>query len=158
MRQRAPALLTFVAGLLWLVTPTGVATADDLSNYKTSAGLSVYLGVVPAAMVRSHPKGHPEEAMHDGVPGGPHSFHVMAAVFDAKTGYRVEDAVVEARVSPVGLAGVARRLNPMVIADTVTYGNYFMLRRGDVYRIAVTITRPAAASPVTMEFSYEHER
>ena len=37
--------------------------------------------------------------------------------------------MVEARVAEPGLAGVTRRLEPMLIADTVTYGNYFQLFR-----------------------------
>ena len=130
------------------------ATADD--NYKTKGGLAVYLGVLPAAMIQGHPRGHPEEAMHGGVPSGRHAYHVMAAVFDAATGERVEDAVVEARVAEPGLAGVTRRLEPMLIADTVTYGNYFQLSGDGPYRIDLSITRPGLARPITVEFTNEH--
>jgi hypothetical protein len=130
------------------------ATADD--NYKIKGGLAVYLGVLPAAMIQGHPRGHPEEAMHGGVPSGRHAYHVMAAVFDAASGERVEDAVVEARVAEPGLARVTRRLDPMLIADTVTYGNYFQLSGDGPYRIDLSITRPGLATPVSVELTYEH--
>lgn len=148
----APLLL--VAG----ATASAPGFGADSAGHRTTDGLSVYLGVVPAAMVRGHPKGHSEEAMHGGIPRGPHAYHVIVAIFDAETGKRVEDAAVEARVSPVGLSGITRRLEPMAIVGTVTYGNYFSLRSSDVYRVAVTITRGAGAPPVIVEFDYEHRR
>jgi hypothetical protein len=116
----------------------------------------VYLGVLPAAMIQGHPGGHPEETMHGGMPRGRHAYHVVAAVFDAATGERVEDAVVEARAAEPGLAGVTRRLEPMLIADTVTYGNYFQLSGDGPYRIDLSITRPGLATPIIVEFTYEH--
>jgi hypothetical protein len=35
---------------------------------------------------------------------------------------------VEAQVTPLGLATVTRRLDPVVIAGAITYGNYFTMR------------------------------
>ena len=137
-----------------LSSVTTGAAADD--NYKTAGGLAVYLGVLSAAMIQGHQRGHSEEAMHGGVPRGLHAYHVMAAVFDAATGERVQDALVEARIAEPGLAGVTRQLEPMVIADTVTYGNYFQLSGDAPYRIDLSITRPGLATPVRVEFTYEH--
>jgi hypothetical protein len=117
--------------------------------------LAVYLGVLPAAMVQGH-QTHPEERMHGGVPSGPHAYHVVAAVFDASTGKRLENVKVEARVTPRRLAGEARALEPMEIADTVTYGNYFTMGGSDPYRIELSITPPGAGPPVEVEFTYRH--
>jgi hypothetical protein len=146
--------LLIVTGL----TASAPGFGGDNAGHQPAGGLSVYLGVLPATMVQGHPKGHAEEAMHGGIPRGPHAYHVIVAIFDAETGERVEDAAVEARVSPVGLSGITRRLEPMEIADTITYGNYFSLPSSDVYRITVTITRRAGVPPVTVEFDYEHRR
>jgi hypothetical protein len=132
------------------------ALAADSGSYKTKDGIAVYLGVLPAAMVRGHPKDHPESAMHDGVPRGRDAYHVIAAVFDAASGKRVENANVEARVSPIGLAGVARTLEPMQIAGTVTYGNYFTIQSNEPYRILISIARGGETKPITLEFSHEH--
>jgi hypothetical protein len=78
----------------------------------------------------------------------------MAAVFDAVNGKRIEDATVEARVTPLGLATVTRRLDPMVIAGTVTYGNYFTMR-GDGPSDHLSVTPPNRPGLLS-EFEYEH--
>lgn len=151
--RRVRACLVLLIGIALSSVTTGAA-ADD--NYRTKGGLAVYLGVLPAAMIQGHPKDHPEEAMHGGVPSGQHAYHVMAAVFDAASGERVEDALVEARVAEPGLAGVTRRFEPMLIADTITYGNYFRLSGDGPYRIDLSITRPGLATPTSVGFTYEH--
>ena len=43
-----------------------VATAAEDAQYKTANGLAVYLGVVPAEIVKGHPSGHAETTMHGG--------------------------------------------------------------------------------------------
>jgi len=124
-------------------------------SYKVADGLAVYLGVLPAAMLQGH-ETHPEERMHGGVPRGPHAYHVVAAVFDAPTGERIADARVAARVTPSGLPAEARMLEPMEIAGTLTYGNYFTMGGSDPYRIELSITRAGAVEPVEVEFAYRH--
>jgi hypothetical protein len=156
MRRQATGAVALVLGLALVLAAGAGAGGAESKQFKTGGGLAVYLGVLPAAMIQGHPRDHPEEAMHGGVPSGRHAYHVMAAVFDAATGERVEDAVVEARVAEPGLAGVMRRLEPMLIAGTVTYGNYFTLRGDGPYRIIFSITRADAALPVVLEFSYGH--
>jgi hypothetical protein len=85
----------------------------------------------------------------------------MAAVFEAENGARIEDATVEASVTPIAdaaahVAGVTRRLKPMAIAGTVTYGNYFTMRGDGPYRIVLTISQAEAAKSLMLEFSYDH--
>lgn len=155
MRLHGALLLMLLAALAWALPAP--ATATDAGNHRTAGGLSVYLGVLPAALVgRGDMQELPEAEMHDGAPGGGHDQHVMVAIFDLATGERVEDAKVDARVTPLGLAGVKRVLEPMVIANTVTYGNYFPMRGDGPYRIAVSVTPAGAPRPVVLEFSYDH--
>jgi hypothetical protein len=143
--RRIKLVLVLLIGVALSAVTTG-AEVDE--NPKTADGLTVSLGVLPAAMIQG-----PEEAMHGGVPTGRDSYHIVVAVFDATTGARIEDAVVEARVAELGFAGVARRLEPMLIADTVTYGSYFELSSDADYRIYLSITRPGSAVPVKVEFA-----
>src|SRR3990172_6057248 len=70
--------------------------------FKVVDGLTVYLGVLPAAMIQGHAPDHPEITMHGGRPAGQHVYHVMVAVFEAKTGKRLADIGVSARVSSLG--------------------------------------------------------
>lgn len=132
----------------------GPAAAVENTGYKTVGGLTVYLGVMPSALLRGEVEEH-AEAAHGDVPRDRHRYHVLVAVFDAASGRRVEDAVVEARVTPLGLGPVVRQLQPMSIAEAVTYGNYFIMPDEGQYRIVFTITTKSTP-PVSVEFLYEH--
>ncbi len=149
MRTRAAAIL--IAGCM----VAGGAQAADAASSKTVGGLTVYLAVLPAAMIQGETKEHVAEA-HGKVPRGSHVYHVMVAVFDADTGLRVEDASVEARVTPLGLAPVVRELEPMVVAGVVAYGNYFTMRGDGLYRITFTVDAQGRSEPVSVKFSYQH--
>jgi hypothetical protein len=128
--------------------------AAEIGPAKTAGGLTVSIGVVPAEIVKGqHPAG---PQVHGGVPKGAHEYHLVAAVFDAATSARITDAKVTAKVSALGLSGPQKRLEPMKIADTITYGAFFTLT-SDLYTIKVTVERPGT-QPVTLEFKYDHRR
>src|SRR5512139_1015129 len=96
-----------------------VAAENDMS--RTAGGVTVYLGVVPAEIVKGLPAaGTTERPMHGRIPGGPHQYHLVAAIFDVASGTRVSDAVVTAEVSGLGLSGSKMKLEPMQIAGTTT--------------------------------------
>lgn len=147
-----PLLMAF---LLALTTASTMVTAGTASE-RTTNGLTVYLGVLPAAMIQGHDPEHTEATMHGGVPSGVHAYHVMIAVFETESGERIEDATVEAEVTPLGLAGTRRRLEPMIIAGATTYGNHFTMRWDGQYKVAIAVTTTEFAEPVTFEFTYEH--
>jgi hypothetical protein len=125
---------------------------------QTADGLAVYLGVVPAEIVKGHPPGHPEQAMHGGAPKGRHQYHVVVAVFDSASGNRISDATVTAQVSGLGLSGSKARLEPMEIAGTISYGGFFNLPGRDLYTVRLTIGRPGSQRPVVLDFRYDHRR
>lgn len=137
---------------------SSMAVAAEDTSYKLAGGLAVYIGVVPAEIVRGHPSGHAEKTMHGGAPRGAHQYHVVAAIFDAASGARVSDAAVTAQISGLGLSGTKKKLDPMEIASTVTYGGFFDLPGRDLYTIGLTIERPGQPRPVGLEFKYDHRR
>lgn len=131
----------------------GPASASD-ESYKVVDGLGVYLGVLPAAILRG-----PEAALHGGAPSGAHQYHIVVAIFDAATGARIENAKVTATVSGLGHVGSSSLpLGPMTIAGTVTYGEFVTLPGNEIYGIAVDISIPGRSSPVRADFSYQHPR
>ena len=149
MRNKSQWKMEFLVGLAMLcIATTSPAAAED---YKTAGGLAVYLGVIPAEMVKGPP-------MHGGTPRHGHAYHLVAAVFDAATNARVSDAAVTAQVSGRGLSGAAKALEPMEIAKTTTYGNFFDLPGADLYTIRLTIQRPGSQHPVILDFKYDHRR
>jgi hypothetical protein len=143
-----------LAGALVAValTCTQVNAAGD-GQYQSIAGIEAFIGVVRAEITKGHAPTGPEAEMHGGIPTGGHQYHLIAAVFDAKTGTRIADAAVTAQVSGLGLAGAVMVLEPMSLASTVTYGAYFDLPGPDLYAIALTVKRPAAEQP-TLRFNY----
>lgn len=135
--------------------PARAAVAD---SYRTADGIAVYLGVLPAAIVRGHAVRHGEETMHGGVPRGPRDYHLVVAVFDAGSGARVEDAEVGAIVAGLGHVAETRlRLEPMRVAGTVTYGGFAALPDPGCYTIAVEVRRPGAEGPARVEFAYQRD-
>ena len=139
-----------MAALLLVVAPSRAEEAGSL--HQTVAGVEIYLGVVPAAMVREHPRQHPERRMHGGAMG--RGYHVMAALFEAKTGARITDAQVGARLVSPTPSGPETRLEPMTIAGALTYGNYLDMAPGGSYRIDISVLRAGSAEPIHAIFHW----
>ena len=135
------------------------AFAADSATHKVVQGVAIYLGVLPAEMILGHPKPHTEAEMHAGVPAGQHQYHVTVSLFDAASGKRISGAKVSARVYEINRAGTQKKLEPMLIANTISYGNYFNLpAAANVYRIRVMIELPGVAGIIETEFEYQHAR
>ena len=135
------------------------AFAADSATHKVVHGVAIYLGVLPAEMILGHPKSHTEAEMHGGVPAGQHQQHVVVALFDQASGKRISGAKVSARVHEINLAGTQKKLEPMLIAGTVSYGNYFnMPAANNPYRIRVLIELPGVAGVIEAQFDYQHAR
>ena len=143
--------------LLLLCGLAGPAMADTGSGSKTVGNVVIYMGLLPAEMILGHPADHPESSMHGGRPKGSGQYHVVIALFDAKTGARIEKAEVTARVSEIGLAGEEKKLEPMEIAGTETYGNYFRMAGSGPFRINVTIRVPGEPREIKTEFEHRHQ-
>lgn len=142
-----------LATALLIASPAGAA-----DYYKTADGMAVYLGVLPAELVLGHSPEHPEKQMHGGVPRGKRQHHIVIALFDSRNGERITDADVSARVQELGLAPISKKLEPMTIDKTVSFGNYFALSAPGPYRIDVEIRRHGAPKPITVRFDYSHPR
>lgn len=134
----------------------GAAARDAPETFQVVDGVAIYLGVMPAQIVQGHAREHEESKMHGGVPDGRHRDHVVVAVFDNASGQRIEDAQVTAAVMELGLGTERKRLEPMRIADNVTYGNYFDMRENDMYHIQVRIRFAGHPQPIEATFTHRH--
>lgn len=133
------------------------AQGADADQYRSAEGLAVYIGLMPASLVKGHAPPHPERTMHGGPHGGTHEYHLIAAVFDATSGARISDAKVSARIAGLGLAGDRTRFEPMQIAGTTTYGAFVTFPGADRYTIQLEIDR-RSGSPVRVSFPFEYRR
>lgn len=147
--SRGAAIAAVVAAASLVAIPT--LPAQTIGDYtRTASGLTVYLGVIPAQVIK--------EAMHRGAPSGPHDFHITVAIFDAASTARVADATVTAEVWGIGLSATRKRLQPMNIANTITFGGFFYLPGADLYTVRVSVRRPGTQQPVVLDFKYDHRR
>ena len=137
-----------LAGLLLAVSATVAA-----GGYRqVVSGVAVYFGLMPAELVRGHPPGHPESGMHGGVPVGEN--HLTVALFDDKTGKRIADARVTATITGPDRFKLEKKLEPMLIAGTASYGNYFNMPGPGPYRIALRIRTPGIGHDIEAVFTW----
>ena len=131
------------------------AAGDDFSQ--TAGGIAVYIGLLPAEIVKGLPATQPEATMHGGPPSGRHQYHLVVAVFAAPGGQRISVAKVTARIFQYGIwAGNEILLDPMKIADTITYGAFAAFPSTANYVIHIEIARPGA-DPIPFDFPYDHQ-
>lgn len=148
-------IVALLAAMSLLLVP-GPSRADTHSGYLVNNGIAVYYAVIPAEMIRGHPKQHPEATMHGGVPNRPHVHHLMVAVFEAAGLQRILDADVKATVAEVGLAGRRVKLEPFTVAGALTYGNYFEMQPNTDYRIRVDVKTPRSKAAASVDFVFRH--
>jgi hypothetical protein len=125
---------------------------------KHTAGLAVYLGVLPAQLLRGASPADHLATMHGGLPSGSGSHHVVISVFDEQTGRQLDDLVVEAAVAPLGMGETRRTLERMTIGATTTYGNFFPMDGPGPFTIRVTIRLPNQRGLTSVQFNYAHPR
>ncbi len=126
------------------------AAASAPENFQVVDDVAIYLGIMPAQLVRGHPK------MHGGVPAAGYEDHVIVALFDNATGRRIEDAQVTAAVRELGLGAEWKTLEPMPVAEAVTYGNYFDIPREGIYHVQLRIRRPGHPRLIEATFTHRH--
>lgn len=156
---RRTVLALSCAGAVAVALPM-TASAQDAANASSMVvdGVLAYLGVLPAAIVRGHPKSHPEGAMHGGVPDGRHQYHLVLALFDSASGTRIEAAQVSVNVMGLGHVGGTRlELAPMLIADTVTWGGFVEFSGRDSYQLSFSVVLPGRAKTLMFPFTYTHD-
>lgn len=134
-----------------LLFAASLVMADDSEHHQRVDGLSIYLGVIPAQLTQKHPK------MHGGGADKEHRYHVMIALFDAKSGERITDARVKATVSPLGLGGSTKPLE-QIHGEPLSYGNYFTMHKPELYRIRVEIRRGDSKHLTVAKFVFQRPR
>lgn len=145
-------LVAMALSLVFLLAVTAWVWADQNDRHKTGGGIELYMGVIPAEVIRGRGSGE-ERSMHGGVPAGSDGYHLVIALFDQASGDRITDARVTARVSVPGKAVVEIPLDPMKVADVVTYGNYVVLSDQTTNRISLQVQR-VGKHPVNLDFQY----
>ncbi len=137
-----------------LVVFSPATSAGHLGQIQTVDGVAIYLGVVPAAVLRQHLGNYPVHEVSK-IPSGKCDHQVMLALFDDPGGERITNAVVTVRIAALALAGPTKPLDPMVVAGTLTDCNYFRIWPSDTTVIPAEIRRPDATRMIQARFFLE---
>ncbi len=147
------ATLLAAASLALAATYPAATVADHDRNHKLYEGMEIYLGVSSADEIRTRlGAARPENAMHGGIPRGRDYYHVDVSLFDARSGGRISNALVDARVENLRLGGETRKLEPVRINGEVSYGEYFRMPGAEPYSITLHIARPGEPRAVEVRF------
>jgi hypothetical protein len=140
---------------------TAPAPAGVVDGVKTVDGLTVDLGVVPAAVTRAHAPQHPERTMHGGIPRPSfHDVHLLVAVFNSASGQRLRNVAVTARIHGTNRNRWTVPLTPMTVNGALTYGGYTNVGAEEDVMISIDIKRPGrtpCTSTTTAQFEYVHD-
>ena len=142
------------AFLLLAFTTLSAAAVTDFEKH--ADGLAIYMGVVPAQLLRGNADTSHLATMHGGLPAAGGSHHLIIAIYDERTQRQVEGADVAANVTPLGLGSTRRKLEPMQIGTSATYGNFFPMAGSGPYTVQVTIHVPGQARNTEVQFNYSH--
>jgi hypothetical protein len=158
--SRRAAIVTPSAWMLMAFMSSATSAQDNgVGNSMVVEGVLAYLGVLPAAVVRGHPESHAEGSMHGGVPEGQHQYHIVLALFDAASGKRIESAQVSVSIMGLGhVGGNSLNLDPMTIANSVTWGTFVKLPGADLYDLKFKVLLPARKTAISFSFRYSHSR
>lgn len=141
---------TLLLAVLLAAGLAGPLLAADDDYFQSVDGMNIYIGILPAEMIRDH------RIVHQGREGvTTREQHLVVTLVDQASGQRIEDADVAARLRHEGHAGSFRPLEPMEIADTITYGNFFSMPDEGPYSLQFRINR--LGEPTTeVEFRHRH--
>ena len=145
---------TASAGLLLACTILSAAAVTDFEKH--ADGLAIYMGVVPAQLLRGNADASHLATMHGGLPSGSGSHHLVIAIYDEPTQRQVDGADVVATVTPLGPGTTRRKLHPMQIGTSATYGNFFPMAGSGPYTVQVTIHVLGQARNTEVQFNYSH--
>ena len=141
-----------------VATAATAAVARSDGMHRVIGGTSIDLGIVAAESIRAtHPQPDAESTMHGGIPSGKGYFHVNVSLRDVATNAEIKDAEVEVSVANSLTGREVKKLEPMPIRDTLSYGNYFRMPAKDPYSITVQIRRPGMPQQVEAKFAFRHD-
>lgn len=161
LRSSLQKILRFLVVFSLIASGTAVATENmsshrvETTQYQQVEGINIYYGLLLAEIAGKHPATHEERKMHSGVPTSKNEYHLIVALY-AASGERITDVDVSATVGEFGLAGTRKALEPMRIGETMSFGNYFLLRGSGLYRITIQIHRLGKQKPEAIEALFDY--
>jgi len=141
---------------------SGYSFATGLSWHEESENYNVYLGVVPASMIKNKPSFvDNDKALHGGVENTTSTTqHIMVTIYRKKSGKRVLNATVIAEVSSGILLGrkkLEKPLEKMITSGQITYASYFDMPKNGKYKIELEIFESDKNGSDEVTFFYQRQ-
>jgi cytochrome c5 len=142
---RAAILYMFYPAGAELKTSAAAALPARDPNHRLVGGVELYLGIAPAASAAvSVPR-----------PSGSGYYYVNLTLRETASGAFIKDAQVEARAANAVSGGDTKKLAPMALAESASYGNFFRMQGQEPYVITVHVRRPGAAQAIEARFDFK---
>ena len=135
-------------------TTTAPAPVKSPGNVKAVSGTEIYLGVLPAEVLRSYPEDSGGASDAWGRSQRHWALPRECLRARATTKAPISDAKVDVRLDERGISSETKTLQPMAIGSAASYGNYIKLKRKTQYVFTVKIQKPD--SPQAIEARFEH--
>ena len=136
--------------------PSTPSTGSQTPQLSTERGVTAYLGLVPAEIIKGLTmSAAAEQGLRGHMPRRPHEYQILAALFSAANGARISDAVVSVELSRPGSQSSRQKLTPIQIEGAATYGGVVDLPEFDSYNVKLIVERPGA-SLTLLQFKYDH--
>jgi len=124
-------------------------------QYQVVNGVAIYLTIMPAEILRGHPKEHPESDMHPQTRvEGTNQHHIMVSLFNEKNGERLQNHIINAKVSGINYESPVRKLELMVMGGIRSYGNFFSMPKHGTYQVDLEIQQAGESEVVKAVFQY----
>ena len=130
------------AAAVALAAFAAIAQAAPTDQRQQNERITLYYGVVPAALSQAALAAHPPAAdAHGAVRPAADTHHLVVALFDTPTGQRITQATVTVRHTPPTGAAMSKVLEPMPLGDTLSYGSTFVIAEGRGHRFRIEVRR-----------------
>jgi len=136
---------------LFLMFSTNLVLADHAQRHQIIDGMSIYLGIIPAQLTQKY------GSMHGGATDEEHSYHIVIAIFDTKSGKRITNAKLKTTVALLGTKGNTKDLEPMH-GELLSYGNYFTMNQAAHYTISTEILRASTKAKSVAHFIFNRPK
>jgi hypothetical protein len=129
------------------------ATAADSEHHRRVNDVDFYLAVIPAEITQGNPDMQARFKQHE------IRYHIILSLLDSQTGSRITDAEVQASVSAgEGAPEQVKKLEPMLIMDAASYGNYFVMSEPGKYQLSFKVLTPERKYEAIAEFSFDRPK
>lgn len=137
-------IYTLILSVPLVFTSFSTANATDSNWHADTNSYRVYLGVVPASIIKKNlTLIDKDKSLHGGTNNTTNATqHIMVSIFSKKDNKRILKATAIARIKNKKIFGSKKIIKPLEKMNTsgaITYGNYFKLSKKGTYKIDVDV-------------------